>query len=79
MRGVIRVLLIVLLVIMASSVGAQDELVVEPIDVPQFALSSVVPQGWTALGNGLFSRAAQPSEEDFTLFVLQSAPLAPQR
>lgn len=77
MRGVIRVLLIVLLVIMASSVGAQDELVVEPIDVPQFALSSVVPQGWTALGNGLFSRAAQPSEEDFTLFVLQSAPLAP--
>lgn len=77
MRGVIRVLLIVLLVIMASSVGAQDELVLEPIDVPQFALSGVIPQGWTTLGNGLFSRAAQPSEEDFTLIALQSAPLAP--
>jgi len=77
MRAVSRILLIVLLVMLAVSVSAQDELVLEPVDVPQFALSSVVPQGWTNLGNGLFSRAAQPSEQDFTLFVLQSAPLAP--
>lgn len=86
MRLFSRLALILVLVLTVAVVGAQDqptptphldtfEIVPEPVTVEQFRLTSVVPQGWTPLGNGLYARATSQTEGDVTLLAIQSAPL----
>lgn len=66
-------MLILVLTLGTGSVAAQDtEIPLEPLNDANFGISSVVPTGWTSLGNGLLQRGATP--EDVTLFGMQSAP-----
>jgi pimeloyl-ACP methyl ester carboxylesterase len=54
-------------------VRAQDAVTLQPFQSPGGEFSSVAPEGWTDLGNGLFS----PGETSHVVLAEQSAPVPP--
>jgi uncharacterized protein len=76
----IRALFLAALLILSASLSAaaQDEEMITllPYTSEAFALESVVPEGWTDLGQGIFAR--QRDASDPTLIALQSAPVSPE-
>ena len=79
------VTLLVLLALLGSAVPvwaqdgpdepASDVIVLVPHTDEAFGIESVVPDGWTDLGNGIFGRQTTPA--DTTVIAQQSAALAP--
>jgi pimeloyl-ACP methyl ester carboxylesterase len=75
------IVLCLLLALVALPVAAQDATAEAESDVitlvphtdEAFGIEAVVPDGWTALGNGLFGRQTVPT--DPVLVALQAAPL----
>ncbi|MCA0457780.1 MAG: alpha/beta hydrolase [Chloroflexi bacterium] len=66
-------ILFMILVLGTGIIAAQEtEITLEPLNDTHFGLTTVVPSGWTSLGNGLLQRGATP--EDVTLLGIQSAP-----
>jgi pimeloyl-ACP methyl ester carboxylesterase len=67
------------LIILSSAVAAQSPapsspaIVLQPVVEPAYGISSVVPDGWTAVGMGIHTRGA--SAADPTLLALQSTPV----
>ncbi len=75
MKYVVRLAITaMMLMLFAIPVLAQETITLKPYTDNNFALSSVVPDGWTDVGNGLFRRAK--SAADITLLAQQSVPLA---
>ncbi len=77
MKSFIRLLGIALLVFaVALPLAAQDTIALVPHSDAAYEVETVVPEGWTNAGNGIFMRAS--SATDTTLIAQQAAPLAPE-
>ncbi len=63
-----------LLTLFTLPVLAQETISLRPYTDKAFGLTSVVPQGWKDVGNGLYRRS--PSSSDITLLAQQAIPLA---
>ena len=55
------------------SARAQDAITLQPYQSPDGEFSSVAPQGWQNLGNGIFS----PGGADEVVLAQQTAPITP--
>lgn len=62
--------LVAVLVMPAAAQTEGGEIVLVPFEDPNYQIEGVIPEGWQALGQGLYS----PDPEDFTLLALQAAP-----
>ncbi len=62
-----------LLALFILPVLAQETISLRPYTDTTFGITSVVPQGWRDVGNGLYRRS--PSASDITLLAQQSVPL----
>ncbi|MEZ4668058.1 MAG: alpha/beta fold hydrolase [Anaerolineae bacterium] len=65
---------LLIFVFMFSVAAAQDAIKLNDFADDAFGFSTVVPEGWTAKGNGIYARASSPT--DFTLIAQQAVPLA---
>ncbi len=57
---------------MTVSAVAQETIMLEPFSDPLMEVQGVLPEGWTAAGNGLYMRGESPT--DVTLLAIQAAP-----
>jgi hypothetical protein len=62
--------------ISAAPAAAQDGPALVPVSDEAFGIQGVIPDGWTKRGPGVYARGSSAS--DFTLLVVQAAPLAPE-
>ena len=74
MKNLIRLSITgILLMLCALPVLAQESITLKPYTDKAFGLTSVVPDGWKDVGNGLYRR--NKSAADITLLAQQSVPL----
>lgn len=75
MAWIIRALLLVALLASSASARAQDAITLLPYSSEASGVESVVPEGWTDAGQGIFAR--QLDAGDPVIIAQQSAPLPP--
>lgn len=66
-------LALALLLALPLSIAAQEAITFEPVTIDAFGITSLVPEGWTNAGPGLYARASSPT--DGVLVAQQSAPI----
>lgn len=74
MHWVVRSLLIIVALLTSVSALAQEQPALLPHTSEGYGYESVVPEGWTDVGQGIFAR--QRDAEDPTLLAQQSAPVS---
>jgi pimeloyl-ACP methyl ester carboxylesterase len=75
MNWIVRALLLVLLIVSPAGTQAQETIALLPYTSEAYGIESVMPEGWTDVGQGVFAR--QQTADDPAIIVQQSAPLAP--
>ncbi len=73
MIWIVRIALVLALLPASASGLAQERISFQPYTSEGYGIISVVPDGWTDIGQGLFAR--QSNADDPTLIAQQSAPL----
>lgn len=72
MRGIFRMMLVCALILFAATgIFAQDAITLVPFRDPLLEVEGVIPEGWTAAGNGIYMRGESPA--DLTLMAIQAA------
>lgn len=73
LAGLLSALLLLLTLGGPLAVRAQEAIPLQPVEDPSYGLTTVVPEGWTNIGQGI--RARRPDASDHVLLAVQSAPL----
>ena len=73
LRTVAASLLLLITLLVPGLARAQGPIPLEPFSDPTFGVVTVVPEGWTNLGQGIHAR--RPNAADHVLLAVQSAPV----
>lgn len=68
---VVASVLLVMTLLVPGLARAQDPIPLQPMEDPTFGVTTVVPEGWVNLGQGIHAR--RPNAADYVLLAVQSA------